>query len=171
MKTVSTGWKASAHSLAGCEPEQALTQIDKVMLQTHLGSVHLSQCAQAQWGEEERLHPHGQLPRPGAKEAGRAVGAGEAEFPGAAAHDGNAGPDQRRRQRRAGHPGTQQGRHHGQRVHAGDRGRCQADARCDILGADGEAGGGGSFVKFRTISHGACFLGMRANDRIDSIGA
>ena len=27
------------------------------------GSIHLSECAQAQWGKEERLHPHGQLPR------------------------------------------------------------------------------------------------------------
>ena len=33
--------------------------------------LHLPQFAQAQWGEEERLYPHGQLSRPGAEEAGR----------------------------------------------------------------------------------------------------
>lgn len=33
--------------------------------------LHLLQFAQAQGGDEERLHPHGQLSRPGAEEAGR----------------------------------------------------------------------------------------------------
>ena len=110
-------------------------------------SVHLSQCAQAQRVKDERLHPYRQLSRPGAEEAGREAGVGEAEFPSAAAHDGDAGPDQGRHQRRARRFGTQQGRHHGERLHATDRGGREVDARCDLLGADGEGGASGRLVK------------------------
>src|SRR5215471_12041629 len=65
------------------------------------GRLYFSQCTQAQWGEEEWLHPDGQLPQPGAEEVGRGVAAAEAEFSGAEAHDGDAGSDQGRGQRRA----------------------------------------------------------------------
>lgn len=84
---------------------------------------------------------------PGAEKAGREAGVGEAEFPSAAAHDGDAGPDQERHQRRARRFGTQQGRHHGERLHATDRGGREVDARCDLLRADGEGGGSGRLVK------------------------
>src|SRR5580704_1186333 len=97
----------------------------------------------AQRGKVERLHPYRQLSSPGAEETGREAGVGEAEFPSAAAHDGDTGPDQGRRQRRARRFGTQQGRHHGERLHATDRGGREVDARCDLLGADGKGGGSG----------------------------
>jgi hypothetical protein len=100
------------------------------------GNIHLSQCAQAQRGQKERLHSHRQLPRAGAQEAGSRVGIAEAEFPGAAAHDGDAVSDQGWRQRCAGRFGTQQGRRHGERLHATDRSGREADARCDLFGAD-----------------------------------
>ena len=58
----------------------------------------------------------------------------------------SARPDQGGCQRRAGHFGTQQGRYHGERLHAADRGGREADARCDLLGAD-NAGAGGRLVK------------------------
>ena len=72
----------------------------------------------------------------------------------AATHDGDIGPDKGRGKRRAGHLGTQQGRHHSQCLHAGDRGRRQTDARCDLCRADCDAGRSRRWLKFRTISHG-----------------
>jgi len=51
----------------------------------------LPQIAQAQRSDEERVHPHGQLPRPCSKKLG-------VESPGAAAHNCDAGPDQGQRQ-------------------------------------------------------------------------
>ena len=64
-----------------------------------------------------------------------------------AAHDGEAGPDQGRHQRRAKRFGTQRGRHHCERLHVADRGGREVDARCDLLGADGEGGGSSRLVK------------------------
>jgi hypothetical protein len=56
-------------------------------------------------------------------------------------------PLEGRHQRRARRFGTQQGRHHGERLHATDRGGREVDARCDLLGADGKGGGSGRLVK------------------------
>ena len=74
----------------------------------------LPQIAQAQRSDEERVHPHGQLPRPCSKKLG-------VESPGAAAHNCDAGPDQGQRQRCARRFGPQQARHYGERLHATDR--------------------------------------------------
>ena len=130
---------------------------------------HQRGTVQAQRCEEERLHPHGQLPRPCAEEAGRRAGAAEAELPGVAPHDGDAGPEEGRRQRRARHLGTQQGRHHGQRLHAVDRRERQTDAGRDLSRADGEAEIGQSFV---SISHdfARSRFGLSVSDRINRVG-
>ena len=83
-------------------------------------------------------------------------------------------PLEGRHQRRARRFGTQQGRHHGERLHATDRGGREVDARCDLLGADGKGGGSGRLVKigkkFGTVWYGGNF-GRPASDRIKRIGA
>jgi len=73
-----------------------------------------------------------------------------------------------RGQRRARYPGTQQGRHHRQRLYAADRRERQTDAGRDLSGACSVAVAQ-DFVKFRTISHGRR-LRMSPNDRIKSVG-
>ena len=116
--------------------------------------------------------------RPGAEEAGPGTGTREAELPSAAAHDGDAGSDERRRQRRARRPGSQQGRHHGERLYAADRGGREADARRDLLGAD-DAGNEAppvklskNLVRFGTVGFldGAQVIEL-TSDRIKRIGA
>jgi len=120
--------------------------------------------AQAQWGEDERLHRHRQLSCPGAEKVGRETGAREAEFPGAAPHDCDARTNQGEREGGAGHPGTHEGRHHRQCLHAADRGGREADAGCDLRGVDGGEGGRSfiNLVRFGTVG----ILGWPASDRI-----
>ena len=116
--------------------------------------LHLPQFAQAQWGEEERLHPHRQLSGAGAEEASRGARAQEVELPGPAPLDCHAGSDQGEREGRAGHPGTHEGRHHRQCLHAADRGRSEADTGCNLRGVDGAAEAGRSLinlVRFGTV--------------------
>jgi len=97
---------------------------------------HLPQFAQAQRGDSKRLHPHGELPRPCAEDARGEARSCQTQLPGTAPHDCDACPDQGEHQGRARHLGTQQGRHHLERLHAGDRGQREADAGGDLCGAD-----------------------------------
>ena len=85
------------------------------------------------------------------KPLGGGTRASQAQLPGAAPQDGDAGSDQRQRQGRAGYPWTQQGRYDRERLHAVDRSQCQADAGGDLLRADGAAAIGGSIVKARSL--------------------
>jgi hypothetical protein len=50
------------------------------------------------------------------------LGLAKLNFQVSTPHNGDARPDQRERQRRAGDPGTQQSRHDRERLHADDRG-------------------------------------------------
>ena len=102
-------------------------------------------------GDEERLHPHGQLSCPCSEEASQRAGAQEAKLPGVAPHDCDAGPDQGDSQGRAGHPGTLQPQHHRQRLHADDRGGREADAGCDLCRTDGQAEAGGGIVNRKNL--------------------
>ena len=106
------------------------------------------------------------------KKLAEELGLSEAELPGAAPHDCDAGPNQGEREGRAGHPGTQQGRHHRQCLHAADRGRRETDAGCDLRGVDGAAEAGSSFVnrgnlvRFGTVG----ILDVTASDRLQRLG-
>jgi hypothetical protein len=54
-------------------------------------------------------------------------------------------------QGRAGHHGTQQGRHHGERLYAGNRGQRETDAGGDLFRADGTAESRGSVSNARNL--------------------
>jgi serine/threonine protein kinase len=74
--------------------------------------------------------------------------------------DRNARPDQRERERRAGDSRAQQAGHYGDGLHAADRRRCAADARCHLRRADGGAERGSgvlNFQKFGTLWYGGDF--------------
>lgn len=93
------------------------------------GRIHLPE-------RRRRIHGCGQLPLPGTEAVGRVVRHSEAQLPGDAPDDGDAGPEDGIGERHPSSPAAFEAGHDGSRVHAGAAGKRPGDGRIGVRNAD-----------------------------------